>query len=323
MNSENGQEARDFAYAVLMNKRVRLDIDDLSAAGIPTAGYSPVARLGRVCGQPPAARNFGRLLVDSGHAGLECFTNNEFDPQDWRSGPSLQAEAEPLQGRGQDLQQNLPGGSAPLAAGIGRKGAGPGGKRWLGLAEWGDRGLRFSINCCEYNYNCPRKIDNSGVFYQLGYYMRIVSGMNWNRILWALLFIGLVACLSAPACALTHVVDDNMPNVHPKLIIKTIGEEAGIWPVYNITGQQAYDLLYNAIGQELPFVSKRPGNVFPVYREVDVRRLYEVHYPDTEEPIMLAMLGGTFIRDDSTRECYQVVDGTGGVPRVFIWREDQ
>jgi len=23
------------------------------------------------------------LLVDSGHAGLENFTNNEFDPQDW------------------------------------------------------------------------------------------------------------------------------------------------------------------------------------------------------------------------------------------------
>jgi hypothetical protein len=52
MNSENGQEARDFTYAVLMNKRVRLDIDDLSAAGLATAGYSPVARLAGVCGQP-------------------------------------------------------------------------------------------------------------------------------------------------------------------------------------------------------------------------------------------------------------------------------
>jgi hypothetical protein len=102
MNSENGQEARDFAYAVLMNKRVRLDIDDLSAAGIPTAGYSPVARLGRVCGQPLAARNFNRLLVDSGHAGLECFTNNEFDPQDWRPGQDPQGESEPRQGLGQE-----------------------------------------------------------------------------------------------------------------------------------------------------------------------------------------------------------------------------
>ncbi|MCK9440377.1 MAG: hypothetical protein M0Q13_03035 [Methanothrix sp.] len=47
--------------------------------------------------------------MDSGHARLENFTNNEFDPQDWRSGPGqvLQAEAEPLQGLGQDLMQNL------------------------------------------------------------------------------------------------------------------------------------------------------------------------------------------------------------------------
>jgi hypothetical protein len=86
MNSENGQEARDFTYAVLMNKRVRLDIDDLSAAGLATAGYSPVAYLTGVCGQSMAARNFSRILVDSGHAGLENFTNNEFDPQDCLKG---------------------------------------------------------------------------------------------------------------------------------------------------------------------------------------------------------------------------------------------
>jgi hypothetical protein len=81
MNSENGQEARDFTYAVLMNKRVRLDIDDLSAAGIATAGYSPVAYLAGVCGQSMAARNFNCLWVDNGHAGLGCSTNKEFNPR--------------------------------------------------------------------------------------------------------------------------------------------------------------------------------------------------------------------------------------------------
>jgi hypothetical protein len=91
-----------------MNKRVYLDIDDLSANGRDSYGrLICVAYLTGVYGQPLAAPNFNRLLVDSGHARLDNFTNNEFDPQDWRSGPSFQAEAEPLQGLGQDLQQNL------------------------------------------------------------------------------------------------------------------------------------------------------------------------------------------------------------------------
>jgi len=45
--------------------------------------------------------------VDSGHARLENFTNNEFDPQDWRSGQGPLAEAEPLQSLGEGLKQNL------------------------------------------------------------------------------------------------------------------------------------------------------------------------------------------------------------------------
>jgi hypothetical protein len=60
-----------------------------------------------VYGQPKVAPNFNRLLVDSGHARLENFTNNEFDPQDWPSGQGPQAESKPLQGLGQDLKQNL------------------------------------------------------------------------------------------------------------------------------------------------------------------------------------------------------------------------
>jgi endonuclease YncB( thermonuclease family) len=106
MESEKGPAARDFTYAVLMNKRVHLDIDDLSANGRDSYGrLICVAYLTGFYGQPLAAPNFNRLLVDSGHASLENFTNNEFDPQNWRSGQA--PAADPLHGLGQELQKNL------------------------------------------------------------------------------------------------------------------------------------------------------------------------------------------------------------------------
>jgi len=108
MESEKGPAAKDFTFAVLMNKRVYLDIDDLSANGRDSYGrLICVAYLTGIYGQPIAAPNFNRLLVDSGHARLENFTNNEFDPQDWRSGQTLSPAAEPRQGLGQNLQKNL------------------------------------------------------------------------------------------------------------------------------------------------------------------------------------------------------------------------
>jgi endonuclease YncB( thermonuclease family) len=108
IESDRGQAAKDFTFAVLMNKRVYLDIDDLSATGRDSYGrLICVAYLTGIYGQPLAAPNFNLLLMDSGHARLENFTNNEFDPNDWRSGQGIQAEAEPLQGLGKDLQQNL------------------------------------------------------------------------------------------------------------------------------------------------------------------------------------------------------------------------
>jgi endonuclease YncB( thermonuclease family) len=108
MDSEKGPDARDFTYAVLMNKRVFLDIDDLSATGRDSYGRMIcVAYLSGFYGQPIAAPNFNRLLVDSGHARLDNFTNNEFDPQDWRSEQAPQTYSEPLQGLGSDLKKNL------------------------------------------------------------------------------------------------------------------------------------------------------------------------------------------------------------------------
>jgi len=110
MKSESGPAAKDFTFAVLMNKRVYLDIDDLSANGRDSYGrLICVAYLTGIYGQPIAAPNFNRLLVDSGHARLDNFTSNEFNPQDWRSGPgqALQTETAPLQVMGQNLQKNL------------------------------------------------------------------------------------------------------------------------------------------------------------------------------------------------------------------------
>ena len=107
IKSESGQDARDFTYAVLMNKRVYLDIDDLSAAGRDSYGrLICVVYLTGVYGQPLAAPNFNRLLVESGHARQENFTNNEFDPQDWRSGEDLYEETVPLS-LGESLQRNF------------------------------------------------------------------------------------------------------------------------------------------------------------------------------------------------------------------------
>ncbi len=111
MESEKGPLARDFTYAVLMNKRVYLDIDDLSANGRDSYGrLICVAYLTGFYGQPIASPNFNRLLQDSGHARLDDFTNNEFDPQDWRSSPGQILQTEDgtlLQSMGQDLQKNL------------------------------------------------------------------------------------------------------------------------------------------------------------------------------------------------------------------------
>jgi|WetSurMetagenome_2_1015567.scaffolds.fasta_scaffold13398_5 endonuclease YncB( thermonuclease family) len=116
MDSENGPVARDFTYAVLLNKRVFLDIDDLSETGRDSYGrLICVAYLSGFYGQPIAAPNFNRLLVDSGFASLDNFTNNEFDPGNWwsQSAPQIvpqidaQPKSDPLQKLGSDLQKNF------------------------------------------------------------------------------------------------------------------------------------------------------------------------------------------------------------------------
>ncbi len=84
MKTADGPAARDFAYAVLQGRRVYLDIDDQNPSGRDAEGSLVcVASLAGAYGQPLAAPNFNRLLVDSGHARLDNSTDNEFDPQYW------------------------------------------------------------------------------------------------------------------------------------------------------------------------------------------------------------------------------------------------
>ena len=84
MKTADGPAARDFTYAVLQGRRVYLDIDDYSHNGRDSQGSLVcVASLSGAYGQPLAAPNFNRLLVDSGHARLDNSTDNEFDPRYW------------------------------------------------------------------------------------------------------------------------------------------------------------------------------------------------------------------------------------------------
>ena len=87
VSSSEGARARDLTFAVLMNKRVFLDIDDVY-------GRDPYGRL--VCiayltgsdGQPLAGPTFNRMLVDAGYAKVRKMTNNEFEPNDrWINQP--------------------------------------------------------------------------------------------------------------------------------------------------------------------------------------------------------------------------------------------
>ena len=105
-----GPAARDFTFAVLVNKRVYLDIDDLSGSGRGSGRDANgrlicVAYLTGIYGQPLVSPNFNRLLVDSGHAKLENATNNEFDPRDWWSKESTPSAVELLPGLQQTPQK--------------------------------------------------------------------------------------------------------------------------------------------------------------------------------------------------------------------------
>ena len=82
ITTPSGTNAKDFAFAVLMNKRVFLDIDDLYGRD-PNGNLVCVAYLSSSQGQPIETPCFNRMLVDAGFARIENSTNNEFVPGNW------------------------------------------------------------------------------------------------------------------------------------------------------------------------------------------------------------------------------------------------
>jgi len=108
IGTAQGPSAKDFTFAVLMNKRIYLDIDDLSVNGRDTYGrLVSVVYLTGYYGQPLASPNFNRMLVDSGYASLDNSTNNEFNPKDWWSEPDSGSMVFPLESLLQDPLRQL------------------------------------------------------------------------------------------------------------------------------------------------------------------------------------------------------------------------
>lgn len=104
MDAPGGLAARDFTYAVLMNKRVFLDIDDRSGNGRdPYGRLVCVAYLTGAYGQPLMTPSFNQLLVSSGHAEIDDFTNNEFSLEESSSDRSSSDISIP-DGRGMEAQ---------------------------------------------------------------------------------------------------------------------------------------------------------------------------------------------------------------------------
>lgn len=80
--TSEGLLARDFTSAVMLNKRVDLDIDDLSVRD-PYGRLVCVVYLTGIYGQPIITPCFNRMLVDSGYAKVDNLTDNEFNPSKW------------------------------------------------------------------------------------------------------------------------------------------------------------------------------------------------------------------------------------------------
>jgi len=83
-STSEGAKARDFTFAVLMNKRVFLDIDNIYGRD-EYGRLICVAYLSGSYSQPLIAPTFNRMIVDAGYAKIENLTNNEFEPNDWWS----------------------------------------------------------------------------------------------------------------------------------------------------------------------------------------------------------------------------------------------
>ena len=84
--SAGGKAAKEFAEALLANRTVSLDIDNNSEDGRDPAGrLLSVVYLVDPDGEVNLTCSLNRILVDAGHAEVDDFEDDEFDPDDWWS----------------------------------------------------------------------------------------------------------------------------------------------------------------------------------------------------------------------------------------------
>ncbi len=74
-----GKEATNYTRAWLLSNYIFLDLDDKTGKD-QYGRWVAVVYLSED-GKP--GRNFNKMLVDSGHARIDDFKNNEFDPKSW------------------------------------------------------------------------------------------------------------------------------------------------------------------------------------------------------------------------------------------------
>ncbi len=82
MNTDRGLAAKRYAFKELSGSPVSLDLDDITGKD-KYCRWVAVVFLQK---QNGTLVNFNRMLVDSGHACIWNFTNNEFDPANWWNG---------------------------------------------------------------------------------------------------------------------------------------------------------------------------------------------------------------------------------------------
>jgi endonuclease YncB( thermonuclease family) len=85
LSTSEGLQARDLAAAILLNRRVFLDINNLGNGRDSQGRLLCVVYLSGYYGQPLLSPCYNRILVDSGLATVNDSSGNEFNPVDWWS----------------------------------------------------------------------------------------------------------------------------------------------------------------------------------------------------------------------------------------------
>jgi micrococcal nuclease len=80
-----GRDATAYARPWLLNNKVFLDLDNKTGKD-EFGRWVAIVYLTNSDGSLNLSRNFNRMLVDSGHAIIKDFKNNEFDPANWWKG---------------------------------------------------------------------------------------------------------------------------------------------------------------------------------------------------------------------------------------------